>query len=108
MAELAQHDWIVPPEGSYTRLALEQLFVRAGRNGPSGAIVSMDFNANLRLCAEGTLLAAVPRSAALAARASLDLAILSVDWGREDTAITLVWREASLSNPALVALLECF
>ena len=30
------------------------------------------------------------------------------DWRREDTAVTLVWREASLGNSALVALLECF
>lgn len=108
VAQLSAHDWIVPPEGSYTRRALEQLFLREGRNGPPGVIVSMDFNANLRLAAEGTLLAAVPRSAALAARASLDLVVLPIDWGRTDTAITLVWREASLTNPALVTLLECF
>jgi hypothetical protein len=31
-----------------------------------------------------------------------------MDWGREDPAVTLVWRKASLGNPALAALLECF
>ena len=33
---------------------------------------------------------------------------LPMDWGHEDTAVPLIWREASLGNPALVALLECF
>lgn len=108
VAQLAAYDWIVPPEGSYTRLALEQLFLRAGLNAPRGAIVSLDFNANLRLVAEGSLLAVAPRSAALAARAALDLVVFPMDWEREDTAITLVWRQTSLANPALVALLECF
>jgi DNA-binding transcriptional LysR family regulator len=108
LALLREHDWVLPPEGSYTRLAVEQLFLRSGLNGPRPAITSMSFHANLRLAAEGSLLAVAPRSAALAVRDALDLALLPVDWGREDTAVTLVWREASRSNPALVAFLECF
>lgn len=108
LAELAAHDWVLPPEGSYTRIAIEQLFLRAGLGSPRGAVISMDFNANLRLAAEGTLLAVTPRAAAAAMRAALRLALFPVDWGPEDTAVTLFWREASLGNPALVGLLECF
>jgi DNA-binding transcriptional LysR family regulator len=105
---LRQYDWILAPEGSYTRLAVEQLFLRAGLKGPRAAITSMSFHANLRLAAEGSLLAVAPRSAALAMREVLDLVLLPIDWGREDTAVTLVWREASRGNPALLALLDCF
>jgi DNA-binding transcriptional LysR family regulator len=100
--------WVLPPEGSYTRLAVEQLFLRAGLKAPRAAITSMNFHANLRLVADGSLLAVAPRSAALAVRDVLDLLLFPIDWGREDAAVTLVWREASLGNPALVALLECF
>jgi hypothetical protein len=38
----------------------------------------------------------------------LDLVLIPLDWGREDAAVTLVWREACLGNPALAMLLECF
>ena len=107
-AQLREHDWVLPPEGSYTRLSIDQLFLRAGLTGPRAAITSMNFHTNLRLVADGTLLAVAPRSAALAMREALGLVIYPLDWGREDAAVTLVWREASLGNPALVALLECF
>jgi molybdate transport repressor ModE-like protein len=105
---LSRYDWVLPPEGSYTRLSVEQLFLRAGLKGPRAAITSMSFHANLRLVAEGSLLAVAPRAAALAVRDVLDLVLFPIDWGRDDTALTLIWREASLGNPALVALLECF
>lgn len=108
LAQLAGYDWVLPPEGSYTRIAIEQLFLRAGMTSPRGAVVSMDFNANLRLAAEGTLLVVAPRAAAVAMRQALGLVLFPLDWGPEDTAVTLIWREASLGNPALVALLECF
>jgi DNA-binding transcriptional LysR family regulator len=108
LALLRSHDWVLPPEGSYTRLAVDQLFLRAGLNGPRPVITSMSFHANLRLAAEGGLLAVAPRSAALAVRDALDLVLIPMDWNREDTAVTLVWREASRGNPALVAFLECF
>lgn len=108
LAELGQYDWVLPPEGSYTRLAVEQLFLRAGLRMPRAAVTSMSFHTNLRLVAEGDLLAVAPRSPAHAMREALQLSLLPLDWGREEAAITLVWREASLANPALVALLDCF
>lgn len=108
LALLREYDWVLPPEGSYTRLAIEQLFLRSGLKSPRPVVTSMNFHANLRLAAEGSLLAVAPRSAALAVRDVLDLVLFPIDRDREDTAVTLVWREASRGNPALVALLECF
>jgi DNA-binding transcriptional LysR family regulator len=108
LARLRAYDWVLPPEGSYTRLAIEQRFMRAGLAAPRAAVTSMNFHANLRLAAEGSLLAVVPRSAALAVRKVLDLSVFMIDWVRDDTPITLVWRQASLGNPALVTFLECF
>jgi DNA-binding transcriptional LysR family regulator len=108
LALLREFDWVLPPEGSYTRLSIEQLFLRAGLKGPRAAITSMSFHANLRLAAEGSLLAVAPRSAARAMREVLDLVLFPLDWGSAGTDITLAWREASLENPALVALLKCF
>lgn len=107
-ALLRDYDWVLPPEGSYTRLAIEQFFLRAGLRGPRGAVISMDFNANLRLAAEGTLLAVAPRAAALAMRTALNLVLVPLDWGHDDPEVTLIWRDASLVNPALVTLLNCF
>lgn len=107
LALLRDYDWVLPLEGSYTRLVIDQLFLRAGLKSPRAAITSMSFHANLHLVAEGSLLAVAPRSAARAVQQVLDLALFPIDWGHEDTAVTLAWREASLSNPALATLLEC-
>lgn len=108
LALLREYEWVLPPEGSYTRLAIEQLFLRAGLQGPRAAITSQSFHANLRLAAEGSLLAVAPRSAALAERDALGLVLHPLEGSLPDTAVTLVWREASLANRALVELLECF
>ncbi|MBS0320694.1 MAG: LysR family transcriptional regulator [Proteobacteria bacterium] len=107
LALLREQAWVLPPEGSYTRLEIERLFMRAGLQPPAAAITSMNFHSNLRLAASGDLLATAPRAAALSVCPMLDLVVLPVDWGREDTGITLAWREASLGNEALAALLEC-
>ncbi len=108
LAELCAFDWVLPPEGSYTRLTIEQLFLRAGLRMPRAAMTSMSFHTNLRLAAEMGLLAVAPRSPASAMRHALQLSLIPLDWGQEESAITLVWREASLTNPALATLLECF
>ena len=105
---LQTYDWVLPPAGSYTRLTIEQAFVRAGLNGPRAAVTSMNFHANLRLASEGGLLAVAPRSAARAVQALLALAVFPLGRDGDDTDITLVWRESRLTNPALRALLECF
>lgn len=108
LAQLLAYDWVLPPEGSYTRLAIDQKFLRAGLRGPRAAVTSMSFHTNLRLVAGSELLAVAPRAPAVAMRAALGLTLFPMDWLHEDTALVLVWREASLANPALGALLECF
>ncbi len=108
LAVLRQYPWVLPPEGSYTRLTIDQAFMRAGVASPSAALTSMSFHANLRLVADGDLLAVAPRSAARAEKKALDLVLFELDWARDDTAITLVWREASTANAALLAFLDCF
>jgi DNA-binding transcriptional LysR family regulator len=108
LAALREYAWVLPAEGSYTRLLIEQMFMRAGLAGPRAAITSMSFHTNLRLAADGDLLVVAPRSAALAVRGALGLTLFAMDWGRELPAVTLAWREASLVNPALVAFLDCF
>lgn len=108
LAQLLEYDWVLPPEGSYTRLAVDQLFLRAGLRGPRAAVTSMSFHTNLRLVAGSGLLAVAPRAPAVAMRDALGLALVPIDWLHEDTALVLVWREASLANPALGALLDCF
>ena len=107
LESLREHAWVLPPEGSYTRLAIEQLFLRAGLRAPTPAITSMSFHANLRLVAEGGLLAVAPRAAARAMREVLGLVLFPLERER-DNPVTLVWREASLGNPALVAFLAAF
>lgn len=108
LAVLREFAWVLPPEGSYTRLIVEQMFMRAGLVAPHAAITSMSFHANLRLVADGDLLAVAPRSAALAVRDALGLKLFAMDRNQDVPAITLAWREASLVNPALVAFLACF
>ena len=108
LAALLDYDWVLPPEGSYTRLAVDQLFLRAGLRGPRAAITSMSFHTNLRLVAGGELLAVAPRAPAVALRDALALTLFPLDGRGEDTALVLAWREANLGNPALVTLLGCF
>jgi len=108
LARLRQFDWVLPPEGSYTRLTIDQAFMRAGLEGPRPAVTSMSFYANLRLVAGSELLAVAPRAAAMAEQKALAIVVFEIDWGRTDTDISLVWREASTANPALRAFLECF
>lgn len=107
-AELLEHEWVLPDEGSYTRLLIEQLFLRAGLRGPRVAITSANYHANLRLAATGSLLAAAPRSAVLAVQEVLGLIVVPVDWGPQSTDLSLAWREANLVNPALQAFLDCW
>jgi DNA-binding transcriptional LysR family regulator len=108
LAALREYAWVLPPEGSYTRLIVDQMFMRAGLAGPHVAIASMSFHTNLRLAADGELLAVAPRSAARAVQKALGLSLFTMDWGREVPSITLAWREANLVNPALVGFLACF
>ncbi len=108
LARLRQHPWVLPPAGSYTRLAIDAMFLRAGLETPRPAITSVNFHANMRLVAEGELLCVAPRAAARAAAPVVGLALRVLPWGPQDADIVLAWREASAAHPALEALRGCF
>lgn len=38
----------------------------------------------------------------------MNLVLVPLDGGHDDPAVTLIWRDASLVNPALATLLQCF
>lgn len=105
---LLEHDWVLPPEGAYARLLVEQVFVRAGLSAPRVAVTSGNYHANLRLAARGSLLAVAPQSALAVVGKVLALQVVPIDWGPEHAALHLAWREANLVNPALGLLLDCF
>ncbi len=67
-----------------------------------------NFHSNMRLAARSHLLAVAPRSTALAVKDALGLQLFPLDWSGGDEAISLAWRESSVSKPELVAFLECF
>lgn len=108
LALLQQQPWVLPPEGSYTRMAIDAMFMRAGLESPRPSITSISFHTNLRLASEGSLLAVAPRAAAQAVAAVLDLVLLPVPLALKDGDIVLAWRTANADHPALAALLESF
>lgn len=69
---------------------------------------STPFHTNLRMAADGGLLAVAPRSAVSGVAAVLGLKTLHVAWGDQDSGIVLACREASQENPGLVVLQTCF
>ena len=108
LALLRQHPWVLPPTGSYTRMGVDAMFMRAGLETPQPFITSVSFHTNLRLAAQDGLLAVAPRSAAQAVAAVLDLVLLPVPLAYQDGDIVLAWRAANADTPALAALLQSF
>lgn len=105
LADLQACAWVLPPVGSFTRLAFDQLFVRAGLHPPQPAITSISFHTNLRLAALGGLLTVAPASAVKAS--ALDLHTLLAGWGQQDSGIVLACRESALASPGMPDLWEC-
>ena len=105
---LRQHPWVLAPVGSYTRIAIDAMFMRAGLQTPRPSVTSISFHTNLRLAAQAGLLAMAPRAAAQAVAAVLDLVLLPVPMALQDRDIVLAWRSASADDPALAALIESF
>jgi len=106
--QLREQPWILPPAGSYTRMVIDTLFLRAGLETPRPAITSINFHANLRLVAEGELLCVAPRAAVRAVAGVLGLEWRTMPWGPQDGDIVLAWREVSAAHPAVEALLSSF
>ena len=71
---------------------------------PASPVPSTPFHTNLRMAADGGLLAVAPRSAVSGVAAVLGLKTLHVAWDDQESEIVL----ASLKNPGLVVLQTCF
>lgn len=108
LGQLQRASWVLPPIGTFTRMAFDQLFVRAGLAPPAPVITSASFHANLRLAAGGGLLALAPRSAVMDVAAALGLKTITQAWSEEGTEIVLACRTASLDNPGVSALRQSF
>jgi len=108
LAMLREQDWVAPPEGSYTRLLFDQLFVRAGLVPPVPAVTSLSFHSSLQLAAKADMLAVVPESAARRYAKALDLKVLAVPWVQGDASVILACRESGLANPAVAGLRASF
>lgn len=108
LASLRQHPWVLPPTGSYTRMAIDAMFMRAGLETPQPSVTSISFHTNLRMAAQAGLLAMAPRAAAQAVAGVLDLVLLPVPMAQQDRDIVLAWRAASADGPSLAALIDSF
>jgi molybdate transport repressor ModE-like protein len=108
LAVLREHPWVLPPEGSYTRMGIDAMFMRAGLQTPRPSVTSISFHTNLRLAAQAGLLAMAPRAAAQAMAQVLRLVLLPVPMALQDRDIVLAWRSASAQDPALAALIGSF
>ncbi len=108
LALLQQQAWVLPPKGSYTRMAIDGVFLNAGLQAPQPTITSISFHANLRLASGGDLIAVAPRAAARAVAAMLDLVLMPAPFSEQAADVVLAWREANVGNPALDVLKSCF
>lgn len=105
---LAQQAWVLPPVGAFTRMAFEQIFIRAGLKPPAAAISSFSFHSNLQLVAAGNWLTVAPESAVRTYASALKLKTIPAEWGEQNGSVVLALRESSLGNPAVAALQNCF
>jgi DNA-binding transcriptional LysR family regulator len=105
---LARQAWVLPPTGAFTRMAFDQIFVRAGLKPPVAAISSFSFHSNLQLAGASDLLTVAPESAVLTYGQALKLKIIPADWGEQNSGVVLAFRESSGGNPAVAALQNCF
>jgi DNA-binding transcriptional LysR family regulator len=105
---LARQAWVLPPAGAFTRMAFDQIFVRAGLKPPMAAISSFSFHSNLQLAAASDLLTVAPESAVRTYGQALKLKIIPAEWGEQNSGVVLAFRESSGGNPAVTALQNCF
>jgi DNA-binding transcriptional LysR family regulator len=108
LAQLAQQDWALPPVGTATRQAFDQLFMRASLSPPRAGIQSSLFHSNLLLAANGHWLTVAPLAAVKLYAQALHLKVLPAPWPVDPIGVGLALRDSSLGHPAVQALRRAF
>jgi DNA-binding transcriptional LysR family regulator len=107
-AQLAQHQWVLPPVGSQAVAMLDEWFSRAGLPAPQVSITSDSFATNLRLASGGDLLTVAPETAVRNHAEALGLRVIASPWPHLPGELVFAYRTSSLDNPAFATLRGCF
>lgn len=107
LPQLRQHPWALPPSGSFTRAAFEQLYLRANLEPPRPAVTCLSFHANLQLASRGRFLTVAPMSAVEAYRQALRLKVIDVPWGDHHAEIVVAFRRVDAVHPLITEFRRC-
>jgi DNA-binding transcriptional LysR family regulator len=107
LKQLGLYPWALPPAGSFTRAAFEQLFLRANLEPPRPAVTCLSFHANLQLASRGRFLTVAPMSATSAYKKALALKIINAPWVDHHAEIVVGFRRVDADNPLIAELRRC-
>jgi DNA-binding transcriptional LysR family regulator len=107
LAQLRQHPWALPPSGSFTRAAFEQLYLRANLEPPRPAVTCLSFHANLQLASRSRFLTVAPLSAVEAYQRVLRLKVIDVPWGDHQAEIVVAFRRVDAAHPLITEFRRC-
>jgi DNA-binding transcriptional LysR family regulator len=107
LQQLSRQPWTLPPTGSFTRAAFDQLFLRANLEPPRPIVTCLSFHANLQLAALGGFLTVAPVSAVDAYKRTLGLKIIDAPWAHHHAEIVVAFRRVDEGNPLIGALRGC-
>lgn len=91
-SELSKCRWVLPPTGTPMRQLVDGIFTRAGALHPHAAVEGSSFERMRSLIQASDLLGVVPRSMALAGKASGELVLLKPGVGDDFAPISLIAR----------------
>lgn len=104
---LQEYAWTLPPPGSFTRAAFEQLFLHGNLEPPRPVVTCLSFHANLQLAARGQFLTVAPLSAVDAYKRSLRLKVVDAPWGDRHAEIVVAFRRFDAANPLIGEFRRC-
>ncbi len=107
LQQLRQHPWALPPSGSFTRAAFEQLYLRANLEPPRPAVTCLSFHANLQLACRSPFLTVAPLSAVEAYQRALRLKVIDVPWGDHHAEIVVAFRRVDAGHPLISEFRRC-
>lgn len=107
LQQLGLYPWALPPSGSFTRAAFEQLYLRANLEPPRPAVTCLSFHANLQLASRGRFLTVAPLSATDAYKKALGLKTIDVPWVDHHAEIVVAIRRVDAGNPLLAEFRRC-